>query len=145
MFGPLTIASQVRDCVFHRTQLGVRLKVHPGAAIGRVWDVLYEDLTMMEVQTAISIDEYYFDPRSEPTFLRVDGLRVRRLRAYRTQGPVAAVLDCQPSAPCRNVSLEDVRLVDSAGAAFLCANVAGTAHGVLPTMGLANASCHWAT
>jgi polygalacturonase len=135
----------VRNCVFNRTQLGVRIKVDPGAAQGRVWNVRYENLTMVDVQTAIQISEYYFDPTSKPTLLQIEDLVISGVHAYRTAGEYAADLRCQPSIPCRNVSLQNLQFHNSAGNGFLCENVNGRAQNVYPMDGLTNTTCNWGT
>jgi polygalacturonase len=56
----------VRNCTFDGTETGVRLKSSRGRG-GLCEDVVYEDLTMTNVGTAISISSYYENAPSDKT------------------------------------------------------------------------------
>ena len=55
-----------RNITFNGTTAGARIKVHEGCG-GRVWNVVYEDLTMVDVQTPIDVTMLYSTALAPPS------------------------------------------------------------------------------
>jgi polygalacturonase len=104
----------VRHCSFDSTQNGLRIKSPRGRG-GRVENLLYEDITMTNVEGAITFTCYYPKiPQTDtaqavtygtPSF---SNIRIRNLTATSTKA--AGVIVGLPESPVREVSLENVQI-----------------------------------
>jgi polygalacturonase len=109
----------VKRCRFEGTENGIRIKTARGRG-GAVENVVYEDLTMKEVEGAITITTYYpkipaTDPAQPVTAAtpRYRDIRITNLKA--TSVKSAGVIVGLPESLLRNVVLENVQIAAAAG------------------------------
>ncbi len=107
----------VRDCVFHSTQAGIRMKAPRGQG-GLVEHITYESLTMTNVKMPILITSYYpkapDNPASDPvlpvTALTPIWRHIHITHVTADGGPTAGLILGLPEMPVSDVTLTDVRI-----------------------------------
>ncbi|KAK4725965.1 hypothetical protein R3W88_030882 [Solanum pinnatisectum] len=116
----------VKSVMFMNTQNGVRIKTWGRPSTGFVNNVLFQHVTMIDVQNPIVIDQNYFSgvKVSDVTYQDIHGSSATR---------IAMKFDCSKRNPCKGIKLEDVNLSykNEPAAEASCANVAGTTTGVI--------------
>lgn len=129
----------VRGVAFRGTTGGARIKTHPKCG-GRVWDVLYENLTMVDVQSPIDIDMFYpGDGNLKKTTMRVENITFRDITS--TGHKYDGSFSCDPDSPCRGLVFHDVNLKQDKDewrckkgkGDDCCAHASGTGLGVAPS------------
>lgn len=119
-----------RDIHFNGTTAGAKIKTHPGCS-GRVWNVLYENLTMLDVHAPIVIDmNYEAGNTNETTTMRIENVTFSKITSR--NATTYAQLHCQQSSPCEQLEFVDL---DFDGDAWICDAVAVDSfrvHNVLP-------------
>ncbi|MCD9642426.1 hypothetical protein HAX54_029252 [Datura stramonium] len=126
----------VRSVTFKNTQNGVRIKTWGRPSTGFVNNVLFQHVTMIDVQNPIVIDQNYC-PYNKNCPGQVSGVKVSDVTYQDIHGSsatrVAMKFDCSKRNPCRGIKLEDVNLTykNEPAAQASCANVAGTTTGII--------------
>ena len=144
----------VRDCTFTRSSRGVRIKTSANSTTGpgchgRMSNIVYRDLTMVDVNTTISMIMHYpcSDVTAPPecwakfnsTSMQID-VAIENLTAVRSgwaaviDGPSGAVGDRDAAL---QLHVKDVR-IDSTKGGWACwgnISITGTAHNVTPAPG----------
>ncbi|CAN4095637.1 unnamed protein product [Withania somnifera] len=126
----------VRSVIFKDTQNGVRIKTWGRPSTGFVKNVLFQHVTMIDVQNPIVIDQNYC-PYNKNCPGQVSGVKVSDVTYQDIHGSsatrVAMKFDCSKRNPCIGIKLEDVNLTykNEPAAQASCANVAGTTTGII--------------
>ncbi|GMY25568.1 exopolygalacturonase-like [Fagus crenata] len=124
----------VRNCTFHNTSDGVRIKTWASPGIGKVSNLIYEDIFMNHVGNPIIIDQEYcpYPPCSQQAS-RVQINNVTYRNIWGSSGSkVAVTLRCSQSRPCRDVVLENINLPyygQGGNATAFCSNIKGLSVG----------------
>ncbi len=90
-----------RDIEFDGTTQGARIKSRPGASMGKVWDITYENLSMKNVKTALEITQFYGSDKTEQSYLYIDGVTFKNITSEDTGR--SAIFDCSSRARTRPV------------------------------------------
>ncbi|KAE9595526.1 putative polygalacturonase [Lupinus albus] len=129
----------VKNCTFKDTTNGLRIKTwasplnHPLKA----YNIVYEDITMIDVHNPINIDQEYCPFRNcgnkvTPSGVQISDISYRNIRGT-CRGDVAVNFRCSASNPCQNISLENIDLRRSSGSKERlrnrCSHVNGAIHG----------------
>ncbi|CAN4104510.1 unnamed protein product [Withania somnifera] len=126
----------VRSVIFKETQNGVRIKTWGRPSTGFVKNVLFQHVTMIDVQNPIVIDQNYC-PYNKNCPGQVSGVKVSDVTYQDIHGSsatrVAMKFDCSKRNPCKGIKLEDVNLTykNEPAAQASCANVSGTTTGII--------------
>ncbi|KAM3289307.1 polygalacturonase [Capsicum chacoense] len=126
----------VRSVIFKDTQNGVRIKTWGRPSTGFVNNVLFQHVTMIDVENPIVIDQNYC-PNNKNCPGQVSGVKVSDVTYQDIHGSsatrVAMKFDCSKRNPCRGIKLEDVNITykNEPAAQASCANVAGTTTGII--------------
>ncbi|XP_027118890.1 polygalacturonase [Coffea arabica] len=125
----------VKRVKFRNTQNGARIKSWGRPSKGFVKDVLFQHVTMINVQNPIVIDQNYC-PSHINCPGQVSGVKINDVTYRDIHGTsateVAVKFDCSNKYPCSAIRLEDVKLTyKNQKAKSSCANAAGTALGLL--------------
>eukprot|EP00041_Stephanoeca_diplocostata_P017903 m.369530 g.369530 ORF g.369530 m.369530 type:complete len:413 (+) comp20851_c0_seq8:167-1405(+) len=133
----------VRNITFHGTTAGARIKSHPGCS-GRVWNVIYDGLTMDRVMTPIVLNQFYDPPsKPKPSTMVFDHLSFTNIKATRS-GDAGVVtnpestnylinLDCDTHVSggknCHDLVFDDIAFTDSSKdiKGMSCEGASGTA------------------
>ncbi|KAL8142465.1 hypothetical protein V2J09_015497 [Rumex salicifolius] len=124
----------VTTSTFTGTDNGVRIKTWGRASNGFVNKVVFQHLTMVNVQNPIIVDQNYC-PDNKGCPGQVSGVKIRDVTYQDIHGssatPVAVKFDCSSKNPCQGIRLENVRLTYDVKEETLatCANAAGTTSG----------------
>ncbi|PRQ16537.1 putative polygalacturonase [Rosa chinensis] len=108
----------VKNCTLTGTTNGARIKTWPNSpATSVAWDILFQDMIMVNVKNPILINQNYCDKGKScklmiPSKVQISDVRFKNIRGS-SSSPVAVKLDCSHSAPCRNVELSDIDLTYS--------------------------------
>nr|XP_043622653.1 polygalacturonase-like [Erigeron canadensis] len=128
----------VTTATFRGTQNGVRIKTWARASHGFVTGVLFQHLTMVNVQNPIIIEQRYC-PNNNNCPNQVSGIKISNVVYQDIHGTsasqVAVKLDCSQGNPCSAIRLQDVNLNYIRGngdqqVMSSCAYAAGTASGI---------------
>ena len=110
----------VRNVTLANGENGIRVKAYP-AGSGEISGILYEDVTIRNVRNPLLIDGFYCPPTQRPypchpgkTAVHIHDVVIRRVRGDAHRGS-AGYIDCDPSAPCTGIVLEDVRFEAAEG------------------------------
>ncbi|MCE3051462.1 hypothetical protein HAX54_049910 [Datura stramonium] len=100
----------VRNCTFHGTSNGARIKTYMGSPSLQVSDVVYEDIVLDDVRNPIFIDQHYHSKdKNEPSKVKLVDIHFKNIRGTTsTKAPVA--LNCSEAIPCEGVELVDIDL-----------------------------------
>ncbi|KAF3444640.1 hypothetical protein FNV43_RR14333 [Rhamnella rubrinervis] len=100
----------VRDVKVHNTLTGVRIKTWQGGS-GSVQNVMFSNIQVSEVKTAIMIDQFYCDKGScsnKSSAVAVSGINYMNIQGTYTEKPVHFA--CSDSLPCTGVTLNTIQL-----------------------------------
>ncbi|XP_054782943.1 polygalacturonase-like [Prosopis cineraria] len=119
----------VRNCTLNGTSNGVRVKTwadKPGTML--ISNLLFEDITMINVQTPIIIDQEYCPSKKcsnkNPSKIQISNVTFKNIRGT-SEFEYAVVLNCSKEKPCKNVQFNNVDIKLSNGSLPLatCINV----------------------
>jgi len=111
---------------FNGTTAGIRIKTDSGASPGKVSDIHYTNLKMLNVETAITINQFYGDDKEEQSYLIIDGVYIENVTSSR--GDNAGEFLCQDSTPCHHIELNNVHISASKNdGEFNCQKAYGSA------------------
>lgn len=150
--GWLGVVSNItmRNVLMNGTDFGVRVKTWQNAT-GYIRNVVYQDLTLIDVGTAIEINAFYCQPTYCPGPLKpmvdsccgakamagcmqnvqIEGLRIQRVTGSATNK--AGSVQCSGGKfGCKEVVMRDVHVLAPTG--FDCQHATGIAYNVTPTM-----------
>lgn len=125
----------VKNVVFTGSENGLRIKSWARPSNGFVRGVLYEDITMKNVQNPIIIDQHYCpDEGNCPG--KDSGIKISDVTYQNVQGSsatqVAMNFGCSRSNPCKNIRLQTVSLTyQNSKAQSSCLNADGASTGVV--------------
>eukprot|EP01083_Nonionella_stella_P232349 819773_1 len=100
----------IRNIVFDGTTQAARIKIDNDAGHGRLWNVLYSNLTMKDVSQAIILSEYYSSDNNETCKFQVEDITVEGITASVNSSKNVGVIACQPSKPCKNITLKNIKI-----------------------------------
>ena len=112
----------VRNTVFNGTTSGIRIKTHPKCA-GEVKEVVYENLSMTNVETVLAIDMFYEDDGDQED-VDEDPLTCRSERHLGWRKVRGAEGD--KDSPCEDIDLQDFRPRSQNGTVTAAAATAAT-------------------
>jgi len=118
----------VKGVKFSGTQAGPRIKTDPGAT-GSISNVVYEDLTFSGVKNGIILDMFYDDGPNKTTSMKISGITYSSITGSVTNS--VGSLMCQPSSPCKGISLKNIKVTGSSK--WSCLDVSGSQSSVSPT------------
>ncbi|XP_054817843.1 polygalacturonase-like [Prosopis cineraria] len=119
----------VRNCTLNGTSNGVRVKTwadKPGNI--SISNLFFEDITMINVQNPIIIDQEYCPskdcPNKKPSKIQISNVTFKNIRGT-SAFQYAVVLNCSKEKPCQNVQFNNVDIKLSNGSLPLatCINV----------------------
>ncbi|KAH9606132.1 hypothetical protein KSS87_007274 [Heliosperma pusillum] len=121
--------------VFKGTQNGVRIKSWGRPSHGYVRNVLFRNITMVDVQNPIIIDQNYC-PNNLNCPGQESGVEVSNVTYEDIRGSsateVAVKFDCSPKYPCSRIRMKNVLLTYKGQLATAsCANAVGTVDGII--------------
>lgn len=108
----------VKNCTLTNTTNGARIKTWPDSpGVSLAWDILFQDIIMVNVKNPILIDQNYCDKgksckQQVPSKVQISDVRFKNIKGS-SSSPVAVNLECSQSAPCRNVELSDIDIIYS--------------------------------
>ncbi|KAH7670847.1 Polygalacturonase protein [Dioscorea alata] len=125
----------VKNVIFTGTQNGARIKTWGKPNTGFVKEVMFESLTMNNVQNPIVIDQNYC-PGNVDCPNKSSGIKISQVMYNNVQGssatPVAVKFDCSPSNYCSGIGLQDIKLTYmNKPAQAYCKNAEGSASGYI--------------
>ncbi|KAJ1416522.1 Pectin lyase fold/virulence factor [Sesbania bispinosa] len=103
----------VRDMTIQNTLTGVRIKTWQGGS-GSVQNVMFSNIQVSDVQTPITIDQYYCDGgkcRNESSAVAVSGIHYMNVKGTYTREPV--YFACSDNLPCTGITLDTIELEPS--------------------------------
>ena len=120
---------------------GVRIKAYPNGS-GAIYDIHYRDVAIHNVRNPIIVDGFYCPPTQRPypcppgqTAVHIHDVELLRVGGDAHRGS-AGYFSCDPSAPCENITLTDVRFQAAPGqpspVRFNCSHARGHALRVAP-------------
>ncbi|KAI3738927.1 hypothetical protein L2E82_29212 [Cichorium intybus] len=123
----------VKTVAFRSTENGVRIKTWARESNGFVKGVVFEDLTMTQVQNPVIIDQNYC-PGEHNCPHQVSGVTISDILYEDIHGTsateIGVKLDCSKDHPCSGIKMEDVNLsYDNRPAHVSCINALGTTGG----------------
>ncbi|EOA18389.1 hypothetical protein CARUB_v10006920mg [Capsella rubella] len=107
----------VRHCTFTKTQNGARIKTWPGGR-GLVKNILFEDITLINVRSPIIIDQHYCNGGQckQPgvgTAVKVNGVTYKYFKGTSLPDVAAIKLDCDRNTGCDNIYMEHINIASS--------------------------------
>ncbi|KAK7382785.1 hypothetical protein VNO80_01854 [Phaseolus coccineus] len=128
----------VKNCSFTNTTNGARIKTAPGGS-GYARNITFEDITLMQAQNPIIIDQYYPKKNSTTKALNVSDVTFRGFNGTSATDE-AITLNC--SLPgCFNIVLDDIDIVSSESGkpvSCSCNNAHGTVTSTHPNCSLSS-------
>ncbi|PWA37456.1 polygalacturonase [Artemisia annua] len=123
----------VKTVTFTSTENGVRIKTWARESNGFVRGVLFQDLTMVNVQNPVIIDQNYC-PGEHNCPRQMAGVSISNVRYDNIHGTSASEigvkLDCSKEHPCSGMQMEDVNLsYENRPAHESCVNAFGATRG----------------
>ncbi|KAL7618668.1 polygalacturonase [Lactuca sativa] len=123
----------LKTATFKSTQNGVRIKTWARESNGFVKGVVFQDLTMVQVQNPVIIDQNYC-PGEHNCPHQLSGVAISDVIYEDIRGTsatdVGVKLDCSKEHPCSGIKMEDVNLsYDNRPAQVSCTNALGTTGG----------------
>lgn len=101
----------VRNTVFNGTTSGIRIKTHPKCA-GEVKEVVYENLSMTNVETVLTIDMFYEDDGDQKkTSMKIHDVSIRNVTSVGEK--YVGYLKCDKDSPCEDIDLQDFKASQS--------------------------------
>ncbi|XP_071698612.1 polygalacturonase-like [Rutidosis leptorrhynchoides] len=125
----------VKTATFTGTQNGVRIKTWAKPSNGFVKDVVFEQVTMVNVKNPIIIDQYYCPgskncPKGEVAEVKISNVLYDDIHGT-SATQVAVKLNCSTISPCSGISFENINLVYKGQPAISSCTNAATASGSL--------------
>ncbi|XP_027359286.1 polygalacturonase At1g48100 [Abrus precatorius] len=105
----------VRDVTIKNTLTGVRIKTWQGG-YGSVQNIMFSGVQVSEVETPISIDQYYCDGgkcKNESSAVAVSGINYVNIKGTYTKEPV--YFACSDRFPCTGITLNTIQLESAQG------------------------------
>lgn len=107
------VGISVYNCTISGTQNGVRVKSWPGAPPSHASDMVFANITMINVSNPIVIDQDYCPSnscnRTNPSFLELKNITFRQISGtYNTKS--AVTLLCSNEASCEDIQFVDINL-----------------------------------
>ncbi|KAH9607223.1 hypothetical protein KSS87_021287 [Heliosperma pusillum] len=102
----------VRRCKIFDATNGLRIKTWATNMPGRVTNVLYEDITLRNVDNPIIIEQNYCPSRTcskGNSRVQISDIKYRNIQGTSTTG-VAVNLQCSGSNPCQRIELKDINI-----------------------------------
>ncbi|CAM8956684.1 unnamed protein product [Rhodiola kirilowii] len=129
----------VKTATFTASQNGVRIKSWGRPSNSFVKNVLFQHITMNNVQNPIIIDQEYC-PGEQGCPGKASGVKISDVTYQDIHGTsakqVAVKLDCSSQNPCSNIKLQDVKLTfKNQAAAASCSHAGGSVSGVVQPSG----------
>ncbi|XP_038888717.1 polygalacturonase-like [Benincasa hispida] len=129
----------VKSCGFINTQNGVRIKSWGRPSSGFARNIIFQHITMTNVQNPIIIDQNYC-PHNQGCPGQDSGIKISDVTYEDIHGtsatPVGIKFDCSPKYPCKGIRLEDVKLsYKNQVAKASCSNAQGLDVGLVHSMG----------
>ncbi|XP_030941271.1 polygalacturonase-like [Quercus lobata] len=130
----------IKTVTFTGTQNGVRIKSWGRPSNGFARNILFQHVTMQDVQNPVVIDQNYC-PSNEGCPGQVSGVQISDVTYQDIHGTsateVALKFDCSSEYPCSRIRLENVKLTynNNQVAQASCVNAAGTSTGFVQPMG----------
>ncbi|KAK8913707.1 Exopolygalacturonase [Platanthera zijinensis] len=105
----------VKNCTFNGTLNGVRIKTwQNGPKYLEVRDLVFENITMNDVDTPIAIDQKYCPSRTCPSNLKPSRVKISNVQFNNitgtSAGKTAISIVCSDSFPCDDVQLDNIDL-----------------------------------
>ncbi|XP_045812509.1 polygalacturonase At1g48100 [Trifolium pratense] len=100
----------VRDTTLHNTLTGVRIKTWQGGS-GSVQNIMFSNIQVSEVETPITIDQYYCDGgrcHNETSAVAVSSIHYTNVKGTYTKKPM--YFACSDSLPCNGITLDTIKL-----------------------------------
>ncbi|XP_028803138.1 polygalacturonase-like [Neltuma alba] len=121
----------VRNCTINSTSNGLRVKTWADAPGNiSISNLLFEDITMINVKTPILIDQEYCPSKKcgnkEPSKIQISDVTFRNIKGTATLNyGHSIVLNCSKEKPCKNVRFDNVDIKYNNGSMPLatCVNV----------------------
>nr|XP_043611798.1 polygalacturonase-like [Erigeron canadensis] len=122
----------VKTATFTSTENGVRIKTWARESNGFVKGVVFEDLTMVNVDHPVIIDQNYCPHEERNCPKQVAGVTISDVRYEDIRGTsanhIGVKLDCSKEHPCIGIKMDDVKLSYKNGPAQIyCVNAHGNA------------------
>ncbi|CAN7136238.1 unnamed protein product [Brassica rapa subsp. narinosa] len=103
----------VRDCIFRKTDNGVRIKTWQGGR-GLVRNILFERIKLHGVTRPIIIDQFYC-PHSQcnnhTDAVEIKNIMYKHIHGTAVKKPFVELL-CSKSVPCRDIYMNDIYILD---------------------------------
>ncbi|XP_074342526.1 polygalacturonase-like [Apium graveolens] len=121
----------VKTVTFSGTQNGARIKTWGRPSSGFARNILFQHLTMNNVQNPLVIDQNYCPHKRDCPGVKISDVTYQNIHG--TSATVIAVtFDCSKENPCKDIKLEKVKLIyRNQPAEASCTNAAGTASGIV--------------
>ncbi|KAL1338673.1 hypothetical protein HN51_033281 [Arachis hypogaea] len=125
----------LRNAIFYGSDNGMRIKSWARASKGFVRNILFQDITMFNVQNPIIIDQNYC-PNNQGCPGQTSGIEISEVTYKNIHGSSATseavTFDCSASNPCQGIKLHDINLTyNNKAATSSCNNIRGTTSGTL--------------
>lgn len=117
----------VQNIAFNGTTQAMRIKSDQGG-VGFLEDVVYQNITTLNVQTTLVLTMYYQTSPSRTT-LQIRNVTFADVTAVNSQSPGEFL--CVPESPCEDLVLRNVVHHNSAGS-WTCQNAFGSMDNVSP-------------
>uniref|UniRef100_A0A7N0TVW3 Polygalacturonase n=1 Tax=Kalanchoe fedtschenkoi TaxID=63787 RepID=A0A7N0TVW3_KALFE len=129
----------VKTATFLASQNGVRIKSWGRPSSSFVNNVLFQHITMNNVQNPIIIDQDYC-PGEQDCPGKASGVKISDVTYQDIHGTsakeVAVKIDCSPENPCSDIKLQDVELTfQNRAAEASCSHVDGSVSGIVQPSG----------
>lgn len=105
----------VTECTFINTTNGARIKTWTGQSPGEAKNIIFENLTMNNVQNPVVIDQSYGSRTARApsnSLWKISDTHFRKIRGT-TVSNIAVSLQCSSKNPCEGVEVADIDLVFS--------------------------------
>ncbi|CAH8359559.1 unnamed protein product [Eruca vesicaria subsp. sativa] len=103
----------VRDCIFRKTDNGVRIKTWQGGK-GHVRNILFERIKLHGVTRPVIIDQFYC-PHSQcknhTEAVEIKNIMYKHIHGTAVKKPFVELL-CSKSVPCGDIHMNDINIVD---------------------------------
>ncbi|CAN4101917.1 unnamed protein product [Withania somnifera] len=124
----------VRNCTFHGTTHGARIKTYMDSIPLQLSDVVYEDIVMKDVKNPILIDQHYNSKnKKEPSKVKLVDIHFKNIRGTSSSKYPPVALNCSEAVPCEGVELADIDISPTGNivalAASTCQNAKMTSSG----------------
>ncbi|KAJ7961919.1 putative Pectin lyase-like superfamily protein [Quillaja saponaria] len=125
----------VKNCSFHGTSDGVRIKTWASRFDVKASNLVYEDIVMNNVGNPIIIDQQYcpHPPCNQETAsnVQISGVTYKNIRGS-SRSDVAVSIRCSQSRPCKNITMEGINLKHQIVGGLVrsqCSHVNGVSYG----------------